>query len=166
MKKRYLAVGLVAAAAVIMTACAGGKKNETETTKAAIETTIAEPTTEQTSKSEDNIEKENISTIGIYKSSETANDVNGPYTQATFTDEHGNDFIANIAQETIVPEVLEEGETYIVNHSNVMTMSLPGIYPQVYSIEKAERNTNLSETENSEYETGYAEAEDYVEESE
>lgn len=55
--------------------------------------------------------------------------------QALFTDENGIEFIAQLSDSTQLPEGgLVKGQTYVVAHSEMMTASLPGIYPEVYSI--------------------------------
>ncbi len=55
--------------------------------------------------------------------------------QALFTDENGIEFVAQISDSTNVPEDgLVKGQTYVVVHSEMMTASLPGIYPEVYAI--------------------------------
>lgn len=55
--------------------------------------------------------------------------------QALFTDENGIEFVAQLSDSTVLPEGgLVKGRTYVVAHSEMMTASLPGIYPEVYSI--------------------------------
>ena len=55
--------------------------------------------------------------------------------QALFTDENGIEFVAQLSDSTVLPEGgLVKGQTYVVAHSEMMTASLPGIYPEVYSI--------------------------------
>ncbi len=55
--------------------------------------------------------------------------------QALFTDENGIEFVAQISDSTNLPEDgLVKGQTYVVVHSEMMTASLPGIYPEVYAI--------------------------------
>lgn len=55
--------------------------------------------------------------------------------QALFTDEYGIEFVAQLSDDTKLPEGgLVKGQTYVVAHSEMMTASLPGIYPEVYSI--------------------------------
>ena len=75
-----------------------------------------------------------VSTIGIYKSEDIQEDVNGEYSLFTFTDEYGNDFVATISEDTVTPKKMEVDKSYEVIHSDIMTMSLPGIYPEVYEI--------------------------------
>lgn len=59
--------------------------------------------------------------------------------QALFTDENGIEFVAQLSDSTVLPEGgLVEGKTYVVAHSEMMTASLPGIYPEVYSIVEAD----------------------------
>lgn len=117
-----------------------------------------ETTTSETKETK-NIIKENeiISTRGIYKSSDKVETTNSEYISATFTDEHGNDFITTITEDTVVPNVLVKEQTYIVNHSGIMTRSMPGIYPEVYSIEEENDKividiVNTRIPDNSEYE--------------
>ena len=55
--------------------------------------------------------------------------------QALFIDENGIEFVAQLSDNTELPEGgLVDGRTYVVTHSEMMTASLPGIYPEVYSI--------------------------------
>ncbi len=55
--------------------------------------------------------------------------------QALFTDENGIEFVAQLSDSTVLPEEgLVKGQTYVVAHSEMMTASLPGIYPEVFSI--------------------------------
>lgn len=59
--------------------------------------------------------------------------------QALFSDEYGIEFVAQLSDDTKIPEGgLVNGKTYVVAHSEMMTASLPGIYPEVYSIVEAD----------------------------
>lgn len=132
MKKKYLMASLVIMATSMISACSNKISDNAQTIETEIETTTSE------TKETKNVIKENeiISTRGIYKSSDKVENINGEYISATFTDEHGNDFIATITEDTVVPNVLIKEQTYIVNHSGIMTRSMPGTYPEVYSIEE------------------------------
>ena len=76
-----------------------------------------------------------ILTTGTYEGDSDFVDEN----QALFTDENGIEFVAQLSDNTVLPEGgLVKGETYVVAHSEMMTASLPGIYPEVYSITEVE----------------------------
>lgn len=49
---------------------------------------------------------------------------------------NGSDTYANISDETVVEEGLAIGDTVIVRHTMIETMSLPGIWPQVSEISR------------------------------
>ena len=87
--------------------------------------------------SEQTVQSEFV-TYGIYKSSEIQKDANGDYELATFTDVYGNDFVATITKDTERPEEFHENGIYAVTHDEIMTMSLPGIFPHVFRIEEAD----------------------------
>lgn len=149
MKKKLLIVSLAVAVMAIFCACASSNVNNTEliegtsTESEAHENdeTDAEPATEHVDSTKPYHNNEQIVTTGSYKSSNTAEDTNGEYTQITFTDEYGIDFIANVSKDTILPDEMIEGAFYEVAHSDIMTMSEPGIYPQVYSISQVGEET-------------------------
>ncbi|WP_373262047.1 hypothetical protein [Hungatella hathewayi] len=163
MKKKYLLIGLAVTMAFMVTACSNDKnKQTTQVPTEAATIVVSEAATKELSDIDSELTIK-TSTLGIYKTSDEAEDVNGSYTKATFTDEYGNDFVATISKDTMVPDKLEKGKTYIVTHSDIMTMSLPGIYPEVYSIEESDEEIELIESQNSsiddgEYETESAEA--------
>lgn len=150
MKKRIIILtAMTAMAAFLAVGCA--KAPQTEST--AAETTTEAVTTEPSSESMEAAEpsqtgetQEPVVTPGIFKSEET---IAENERQATFVDEYGNDFIANISEETEVPGEFKEGETYLISHSDMMTMSLPGIYPQVYSIELSDTPLETQAAESS-----------------
>lgn len=63
---------------------------------------------------------------------------------ASFKGSDGNDFIAIISEDTILPEELVVGRSYDVSHSAVSTRSLPPQYPNVYEISEASGETSGS----------------------
>ncbi len=76
-----------------------------------------------------------MTTVGTYEGESDFVDED----QALFTDENGIEFIAQLSEETALPEGgLVQGKSYRVSHSEMMTASLPGIYPEVYAISEAE----------------------------
>ena len=117
MKKKYKIILPIMLLMVMVSACASQKKEE-PTEPATI------PAIETKADMEELIENK-VSTIGIYKSE---------YSLFTFTDEYGNDFVATISEDTVTPKKMEVDKSYEVIHSDIMTMSLPGIYPEVYEI--------------------------------
>lgn len=131
MKKKILITSMLVTAALSIGACSNSAQAKIDTPN-SIEVEIASG-----SEIVENTKVLNgIKTIGIFKSSNVMEDVNGEYKQLTFTDEQGNDFIANVSKETFVPDEMVEGNTYEVTHSEIMTMSLPGIYPEVFQIQE------------------------------
>lgn len=69
-------------------------------------------------------------TSGVYVSLENFDG----YKQAKFVNEFGQEFLANITVDTEVPEIFEEGKTYEIVHTDVLTASVPGVYPEVSKI--------------------------------
>ena len=143
MKKNCLMITFALTAMAMLSACSNGTGNKIDPSTGTViehtelpnrDETDAEPATEAVESTKPYHENEQITTIGAYQSSSTAEDVNGEYTQMRFTDENGNDFIANISKDTKLPDEMIEGTLHNVVHSDIMTMSEPGIYPQVYSI--------------------------------
>ena len=126
MKKKYKIILPIMLLMVMVSACASQKKEE-PTEPATI------PAIETKADMEELIENK-VSTIGIYKSEDIQEDVNGEYSLFTFTDEYGNDFVATISEDTVTPKKMEVDKSYEVIHSDIMTLSLPGIYPEVYEI--------------------------------
>ena len=59
-------------------------------------------------------------------------------------DENGTDFIAIVSEQTLLPDDFSTDHDYEVYHSDVMTMSIPGQYPEVYEIKKVD---DISDTE-------------------
>ena len=53
---------------------------------------------------------------------------------AVFQDAKGNEFVAIISEDTIMPEDFTVGNTYDVTHSQIQTMSIPPQYPEVSEI--------------------------------
>lgn len=151
-KKIILLAAMTAMAAFLTVGCSTGSKTpETTSPETSVETTVetTEAVTEDTSAAAEDSQpdaaaQEPIVTPGVFKSEET---IAENERQATFVDENGIEFIANISELTEVKGELKEGETYLISHSEVMTMSLPGIYPQVYTIEPADTKLEVQEVE-------------------
>lgn len=144
MKKKTILLAAITTAVIsaAITGC-GADSKAAEVTTAGTMAEVSTEAVQDTAASETpEGEAAKETTLGIFKSVET---IGENERQALFTDEYGNDFIANISEITEVPEELKEGETYQVTHSNIMTMSLPGIYPQVYSIELSEEKVEPAE---------------------
>lgn len=112
---------------------------EAASEEAASEETTSGETTEAGSNNASEVKE--VVTLGIFKSEDRL-DGNGGL--ARFTDENGNDFMANISDETEVPEKFEVGATYAITHSNIMTKSFPGIYPQVTKIELSDKKLEVT----------------------
>ena len=55
---------------------------------------------------------------------------------------NGSDFIAIVGEQTLIPEDFSMDQDYEVYHSDVMTMSIPGQYPEVYEIKKVDDISN------------------------
>jgi len=136
MNKKYILIPLMIATIMTMSACGNKDVSSNETAEVVTAETVPNLDTVNDTYSEttENKELEAIQTVGIYKSEEKAEDVNGEYSLYTFTDTNGNDFVATISKDTKIPDEMIEGNSYIVMHSKMMTRSLPGIYPEVYSI--------------------------------
>lgn len=133
MKKIWIFI----AVPLMLTSCTGNVEDTGVTKYQETQIESTEETVEDTVENTEDIQEEFV-TYGIYRSSETEADADGDYELATFTDEYGNDFVATITEKTEKPEEFIEGKTYAVTHDEIMTMSLPGIYPHVYRIEEAE----------------------------
>lgn len=88
-------------------------------------------------------EQNAIVTIGTLKDLSEVIDNYGNK-QALFTDENGTDFIAIVSEQTLLPDDFSTDHDYEVYHSDVMTMSIPGQYPEVYEIKKVD---DISDTE-------------------
>ena len=138
--KRKLKLVLPVILFIFMLSACSSKKVENPTEPATIPAIETKADSQESSEIKTEGQMENkISTIGIFKSEEIQEDVNGEYRLLTFTDEYKNDFIATISANTLMPEKMEVDKKYEVLHSEIMTMSLPGIYPEVYEIREAEK---------------------------
>ena len=137
MKKKLIILALATACVTAVTGCA--KKDAVtpvETTVEASTETEAVDNTDITDPNKDEtVEAEDIPTYGYYATYEEENDANGIYYKAVFVDMDGKEFEA-VLPEDITIDDLEVGAMYSVTHSEVMTMSIPPIYPEVYSITK------------------------------
>lgn len=150
MKKKLLILALATACVTAATGCA--KKDAvtpTETTVEASTETEAVDNTDITDPNKDEtVEAEDIPTYGYYATYEEGKDANGIYYKAVFVDMDGREFEA-VLPEDITIDDLEVGAMYSVTHSEVMTMSIPPIYPEVYSI------TKLDEVEQADVEAAH-----------
>lgn len=150
MRKKLIMLALATACVTAATGCA--KKDavtQTETTVEASTETEAVDNTDITDPNKDEtVEAEDIPTYGYYATYEEGNDANGIYYKAVFVDMDGNEFEA-VLPEDITIDDLEVGAMYSVTHSEVMTMSIPPIYPEVYSI------TKLDEVEQADMEAAH-----------
>lgn len=150
MRKKLLILALATACVTAATGCA--KKDAVtpvETTVEASTETEAVDNTDITDPNKDEtVEAEDIPTYGYYATYEEGNDANGIYYKAVFVDMDGKEFEA-VLPEDITIDDLEVGAMYSVTHSEVMTMSIPPIYPEVYSI------TKLDEVEQADVEAAH-----------
>ena len=150
MRKKLLILALATACVAAATGCA--KKDavtQTETTVEASTETEAVDNTDITDPNKDEtVEAEDIPTYGYYATYEEGKDANGIYYKAVFVDMDGKEFEA-VLPEDITIDDLEVGAMYSVTHSEVMTMSIPPIYPEVYSI------TKLDEVEQADVEAAH-----------
>ena len=58
--------------------------------------------------------------------------------QAYFMGDDDVEFIAIISNTTDLPSVFNVGAHYNVSHSDIITMSIPGQYPEVYKVSRTE----------------------------
>lgn len=135
-------MGIMVSALMAGCGTAAGSSN---TTTAAVEasTVATEAATEQEAV-KDTAEDVDATEVTVETNAEGAILTTGTYEgesdfvdedQALFTDKNGIEFVAQLSDNTTLPEGgLVKGETYVVAHSEMMTASLPGIYPEVYSI--------------------------------
>lgn len=135
-------MGIMVSALMAGCGTAAGSSN---TTTAAVEasTVATEAATEQEAV-KDTAEDVDATEVTVETNAEGAILTTGTYEgesdfvdedQALFTDKNGIEFVAQLSDNTTLPEGgLVKGETYVVAHSEIMTASLPGIYPEVYSI--------------------------------
>lgn len=142
-------VSLVLAISASLMGCNNNQKlsptestTQSETVSISIDDT--EPATEHVD-STNASERESIVTTGILK--ELSDEIdNYGNRQALFTGDDGIDFIAIISEQTSCTENLTIGNYYEVYHSDVMTMSIPGQYPEVYEIKNLDTTSNLDNT--------------------
>lgn len=150
MRKKLIILALATACVTAATGCA--KKDAVtpvETTVEASTETEAVDNTDITDPNKDEtVEAEDIPTYGYYATYEEGNDANGIYYKAVFVDMDGNEFEAVLPDDITIDD-LEVGAMYSVTHSEVMTMSIPPIYPEVYSI------TKLDEVEQADMEAAH-----------
>ena len=150
MRKKLIILALATACVTVATGCA--KKDAVtpvETTVEASTETEAVDNTDITDQNKDEtVEAEDIPTYGYYATYEEGNDANGIYYKAVFVDMDGKEF-ETVLPEDITIDDLEVGAMYSVTHSEVMTMSIPPIYPEVYSI------TKLDEVEQADVEAAH-----------
>lgn len=150
MRKKLIILALATACVTAATGCA--KKDAVtpvETTvEASTETAAVDNTNITDPNKDETVEAEDIPTYGYYATYEEGNDANGIYYKAVFVDMDGKEFEA-VLPEDITVDDLEVGAMYSVTHSEVMTMSIPPIYPEVYSI------TKLDEVEQADVEAAH-----------
>lgn len=108
-----------------------------ETNGNETETSLEEITNESSE------EKELIPSYGYYIESNKQKNGDTEWIELTFKGVDGQEFIATVNENTIVDD-LEKDSLYCVYHSEVMTMSIPPIYPDVDSIL---RTDDIPETE-------------------
>lgn len=125
-------MGIMTSALMAGCGTAAGSSN---TTTAAVEASTVATEVAATEVTVETNAEGAILTTGTYEGDSDFVDEN----QALFTDENGIEFVAQLSDNTVLPEGgLVKGETYVVAHSEMMTASLPGIYPEVYSITEVE----------------------------
>lgn len=138
--------GVVASA--LMAGCGAAAGSSNTTTAAAVESTVATEVVTEQEAVKDTAGDDDATEVTVETNAEGAILTTGTYEgdsdfvdedQALFTDENGIEFVAQLSDSTTLPEGgLVEGKTYVVAHSEMMTASLPGIYPEVYSIVEAD----------------------------
>lgn len=150
MRKKLIILALATACVTAATGCA--KKDAVTPVETTVETSTETEAVDNTDITDPNkdetVEAEDIPTYGYYATNEEGNDANGIYYKAVFVDMDGNEFEA-VLPEDITIDDLEVGAMYSVTHSEVMTMSIPPIYPEVYSI------TKLDEVEQADVEAAH-----------
>lgn len=141
MKKKFITTAAMAAmtAAMLLNGCTGSQAASTSAPQTQTEapSTNAPSSEEETTSAPETTESETealaedvVRTEAVYvKDSEFASE-----DKLVFHNDTLGDFICSISDFTILPEELKDGETYVISHSMVMAMSLPGQLPQVYSI--------------------------------
>ena len=117
---------------MLMTMCVAGCAKEPAKTPTVAPTTAAVETEATTEAAEETAtEAETFVTYGTYV--RTDNDADGKAIYAVFTDDNDQEFIAVLNDELELPEFVE-GEYYVIEHGEMMTMSIPPQYPQIKSI--------------------------------
>lgn len=146
MKRNLLLTSvLILAMSANLFGCGNPKPNQNDSTMAQngisasesvfTETPVTEPATEHVDSTKSTLKEYAQITTGTLTelSEETDNYGNQ---QATFAGEDGIDFIAIVNPSTDLPNDFAVGKEYNVYHSDIMTMSIPGQYPEVYEISK------------------------------
>lgn len=113
--------------------------NASESVSISIDDT--EPATEHVDSTTGSVQ-DAIVTVGTLKDLSEVIDNYGNK-QALFTGEDGNDFIAIVSEQTLLPDDLSVDHSYEVHHSDVMTMSIPGQYPEVYEIKNVDNQSDM-----------------------
>lgn len=162
MKKKLIAPVLLCTAAIGLSACAS---TQNQTTSTNVEDTtvdsenVSEESTDESIVDESGDETETnaeaVQHVVTTKAKYIMDDgFSNDHQQAFENDELGT-FLVNVSEYTDMSAEFVDGDEYIITHSPVMTMSEPGIMPQVYGIRNAD----------SEYTDTYATLEDDDEET-
>ena len=133
MRKFIIPAMLIATMA--LSACASNEQNVT-TTEAATET-VTETTADMAEETEAETPETQLESVITETATYIGGDEYGE-NQLLFENAEGGQFICNISGLTDMTVDLQEGTEYMISHSPIMTMSLPGILPQVYGIREAD----------------------------
>lgn len=151
MRKRFTILPICLAVAMLA-GCSNSTTVETTAPEQSFENEAA--TVEATEQSQEDLENETSETgtetfistgVLINYSSEPVDNFGN--TEATFQDADGNEFVAIISEDTVVPETFEAGVTYDVTHSEIQTMNIPPQYPEVSEIALSDEVIEAVETE-------------------
>lgn len=139
MRKFIIPTMLIATLA--LSACAAQEPSVPETTISAETEAETEQTAESTETEESAVDENNeelsVDAIVTEKATYVENSDFGE-NQLLFENADGGQFICNVSSLTDLAADLEDGKEYLISHSQVMAMSYPGIYPQVYGIREAD----------------------------
>lgn len=145
-KRTKLKIGTIMVMSLLLAGCADGAgETNPSVSESTVESTADITTaadTEDTSAADTDLDDKIIST-GILEDIKEDLDHTGNR-GASFKESDGNDFIAIISEDTILPEDLAVGKSYDVSHSAVSTKSIPPQYPNVYEISEASGETSGS----------------------
>lgn len=146
-KKQVKAGRAMAAATAMMmvlalAGCASSKGNAAPQSTGAAETTVTTaPSMENVAENEDtadtsNADAENQAQNGVIETEATYVEHSdfSEEGRLVFENEQLGTFIVLVSDVTSLPETLTDGETYVISHAEMMTMSEPGQLPQVYAV--------------------------------